>query len=77
MAGISLLHNKSGLQRVVDNHTLDNHLPNAGWEVTSRAVTKQRGNQRPCMAWSRARRERKGREALVDRIVKCALRWRM
>ena len=75
--GVSLLHNKSVLQCVVDKHTLDDHLRKEGREVTSRAVTKQRGYQRRCMAWSRARRERKGREALVDRIVKRALRRRM
>ena len=51
-----------------DNHTLDDHLRKEGWEVTSKAMTKQRGYQRRCMAWSRARRESKGREALVGRI---------
>ena len=56
---VSLLYNKSGLQRVVDNHTLDEHLRKEGWKVTSGAVTKQLGYQRRCMAWSRAWRERK------------------
>ena len=75
--GVSLRHYKSRLQGVVDSHTLHDHLRKEGWEVTSSALTKQRGYQRGCMAWSRARRERKGREALVDRIVKRALRRRM
>ena len=74
IGGVSLLHNKSRLQRVVDNHPLDDHLRKEGWKVTIMGVTKQRGYQHRCMAWSRARRERKGREALVERIVKRALR---
>ena len=44
--GVSLLNDRSGLQCVVDNHTLDDNLRNEGWEVESRAVTKQRGFQR-------------------------------
>ena len=36
IGGVSLLHNKSGLQCVVDNHTLDDHLRKEGWELTSR-----------------------------------------
>ena len=74
--GVSLLNDRSGLQCVVDNHTLDDHLRKEGWEVESRAVTKQRGFQRRCMTWSRARRERKGRENMVRRIVERALRQR-
>ena len=62
---------------MVDNHTLDDHLRKERWEVTSRAVTKQRGDQRWCLAWSHARPERKGRKALVDKLVKRALRSRM
>ena len=75
--GVSHLHNKLRLQRVVDKHTLDHHLHKVGWEVTSRALIKQRRCGRRCMALSRTRRERKGREALVERIVKRALRRRM
>ena len=74
--GVSLLNDRSGLQCVVDNHTLDDHLRKEGWEVESRAVNKQRGFQRRCMTWSRARRERKGRENMVRRIVERALRQR-
>ena len=62
---------------MVNSHTLDDHLRKEGWEMTSRAVTKQRGYQCRYMAWSRARQERKGMEALVDEIVKRALRRRM
>ena len=75
--GVSVLHNKPSLQCVVDNRTLADHPCKEGWEVTSRAVTKQRGYQRRCMALSHARRERKGRETLVDRLAKRALRRRM
>ena len=70
--GVSLLNDRSGLQCVVDNHTLDDNLRNEGWEVESRGVTKQRGFQRRCTTWSRARRERKGRENMVRRIVERA-----
>ena len=47
---------------MVDKHTLDDNLRKEGSEVESRAVTKQRGFQRRCMTWSRAWRERKGRQ---------------
>ena len=71
--GVSLLNNELGLQCAMDNHTLDDHLRKEGWEVESRAVAKQRGYQRRCMAWSRARRERKGRSAMPEKIVRRAL----
>ena len=74
--GVSLLNDRSGLQCVVDNHTLDDNLRKEGWEVESRAVTKQRGFQRHYTTWSRPRRERKGRENMVRRIVERALRQR-
>ena len=44
--------------------------------MVSRAVTKQQGYQRRCMAWSHARRERKGTATMVDKIVRRALRQR-
>ena len=44
--GVSLLNDRSGLQCVVDNHTLDDNLRKGGWELQSRAVTKQKGFQR-------------------------------
>ena len=69
-------NDRSGLQCVVDNHALDDNLRKEGWEVESRAVTKQRGLQRRCTTWSRARRERKGRENKLTRIVERALRQR-
>ena len=74
--GVSLLNNESGLQCVVDNHTLDDNLRKEGWEVESRVVTKQTGFQRRCTTWSRAQRERKGRQNMVRRIVERALRQR-
>ena len=74
--GVSLLNDRSGLQCVMDNHALDDHVRKEGLEVLSGAVTKQRGLQRPCTTWSRARRERKGRENMVRRIVDRALRQR-
>ena len=73
---VSLLNDRSGLQCVVDNHTLDDNLRKEGWEVESRSVTKQRGIPRRCTTWSPARRERKGRENMVRRIVERALRQR-
>ena len=36
--------NNSGLECVVDNHTLQNNLRKVGWKVGSRAVTKERGS---------------------------------
>ena len=72
----TLLTDMLGLQCVLDNHTLDDIMWNEGWEVESRAVSKQRGFQRRCTTWSRARRERKGRENMVRRIVERALRRR-
>ena len=74
--GVSLPNDRLGLQCVVDNHTLGDNLRKDGWEVESRDVTKQRGFQRRCTTWSRARRERKGRENIVRRIVERALRQR-
>ena len=74
--GVNLLNDRSGLQCVVDNHTPDDKLRKESWEVESRALTKQRGFQRRCTNWSRARRERKGRENMVRRIVESALRQR-
>ena len=74
--GVSLLNDRSGLQCVVDNHTLDDNLRKEGWEVESRVVTKQRGFQHQCTTWPRARRERKGTENMVRRIVERALRQR-
>ena len=74
--GVSLLNDRLGLQCVVDNYTLDDNLRKEGWEVESRAVTKQRGLQRRCTTWSHARRERNGRENMVRRIVERALRQR-
>ena len=74
--GVSLLNDGSGLQCVVDNHTVDDNLRKEGWKVESRAVTKQRGFQRRCTTSSRARRESKGRENMVRRIVEHALRQR-
>ena len=76
VGGGSLLNDRSGLQCVVDNHTLDDNLRKEGWEVESRVVTKQRGFQRRCTTWSRARRERKGRGNMVRRTVERALRQR-
>ena len=76
MGGVRLLNDRSGLQCVVDNHILDDNLRNEGWEVESRSVTKQRGFQHRCTTWSLARRERKGRENMVRRIVERALRQR-
>ena len=70
--GVSLLR----LQCVVDNHTLDDNVRKEGWEVESRAATKKRGFQRPCKTWSRAWRERKGRQNMVRRIVERALQQR-
>ena len=74
--GVGFLNDRSGLQCVVDNHTLDDNLRKEGWEVEIRVVTKQRSFQRRCTTWSRARRERKGRENIVRRIVERALRQR-
>ena len=74
--GVSLLNDRLGLRCVVDNHTLDDNVRKEGLDVESRAVTKQRGFQRRCTTWSRARRERKGRENMVRRIVERALRKR-
>ena len=74
--GVSLLNDRSGLQCLVDNHTLDDNLRNEGREVESGVVTKQRGLQRPCTTWSHVRRERKGRENMVRRNVERALRQR-
>ena len=50
--GVSLLNDRSSLQCVVDNHTLDDNLRKEGWEVESRVVTKQRGFQHRCTTWS-------------------------
>ena len=44
--------------------------------MESRDVTKHRGFQRRCTTWSRARRERKGRENMVRRILERAWRQR-
>ena len=64
--GLSLLNDEFGLQCVVNNHTLDDNLRREGWEVESRAVTKQTVFQRLCMTWSPTARERKGRESMVS-----------
>ena len=76
VGGRSLPNDKSGLQCVVDNQTLDDNLRKEGSEVESRAVNKQSGFQCGCTTWPRARRERKGRQNMVRRIVECALRQR-
>ena len=73
---VSLLHDMLGLQCVVDNHTLDDNLRKEGWDLLSKAVTKQRGYKRHCRDWTRARREGRGRAAMVERIVQRALRQR-
>ena len=44
--GVSLLHDKFGLQCVVDNHTLDNNLRKQRWDPLRKAMTKQRGYKR-------------------------------
>ena len=75
MGGVSLLHDKLGLQCVVDD-TLDDNLRREGWEPMSKAVGKQGGYKRRCRDWTRARREGRGRAAMVERIVQRALRQR-
>ena len=61
-----------GLQYVVDNRKLDDHLRKEGLEVGSTAVTKPQGYQRRCMAGSCALREQKGGAAMVGKIVRRA-----
>ena len=65
VGGVSLLSNRSYLQCVVDNHTLDDNLCNEGWVVATRALTNQRGFHRQCIAFSCAQWERKGRKNMV------------
>ena len=72
--GVSLLHDKLGLQCVVDNYTLDDNLRKEGWDTLSKAVTKQRGYKRRCRDWTRARQEGRGRAAMVESIVQRVLR---
>ena len=74
--GVSLLHDKLGLQCVVDNHTLEDNLRKAGWDLLSKAVTTQRGYKRRCRDGTGARREGRGTAAMVERIVQGALRQR-
>ena len=46
--GVSLLHDKLGLQCVVDNQTLDDNLRKEGWDPLSKAVLKQQWYKRRC-----------------------------